>query len=183
MPVLKRLFSTCEELLNRRVIKKYNNDPISLGLLDNEVKWYKRFNQVPGATRHTPKMFDYSRDTLVLEYVGNPISKGTILVNFKNQLRQIASLLKYHHCKHCDITPGNLLVLNTNTFIIDFEWAVEMDRDTYWKWKHVDKSVLDNIGEDYRARNWPDDKYSLAKIYSEFSGNIKDKLFYDPKSG
>lgn len=176
MVVFHHLFNTCEVIANQRVLKKYNHDSISLGLFENELKWYKRFSQIPNVPPHIPKMLDYSRDTLVLEYVGAPITKETIPVNFKDQLRIIASLLKYHRCHHCDIIPGNLLIFNTNLFIIDFGWALEEDQDPYRKWRHVEKAVLDNIGGSYRSRQWPDDKYSLIKIYRELSGNTTDKL-------
>lgn len=178
MVVLQRAYSTCEIIENQRVLKKYNNDPISLELFDNEVNWYKRFNRTPSVPPHTPKMFDYSNDTLVLEYVGNPITTDTIPVNFSNQLRKIASFLKYHNCHHCDIIPSNLLVLNTIVFIIDFGWAVEMGQNPYLKWKHVDKSIVDNIGGKFRTFNWPNDKSSFTKIYQKFSGNTYDKLFF-----
>ena len=182
MPVFKHTFNTCEIIVNERVLKKYNQDSISLELFENEVKWYKRFNLYPGVPLHIPKLFDYTERHSGAEYVGNPITRETIPGNCKDQLRSIASFLKYHHCHHCDITPGNLLVLNTNFYIIDFGWAIEMDQDPYRKWKLVDKKILDNIGDNYRARNWPDDKYSLAKIYREFSGNTTGKLFFNPKN-
>lgn len=181
MPVLKRLFGTCEIIANKRVIKKCYNDPISVGFFDNEVNWYKKFNDTPTVPPQTPKMIDYSPDTLVLEYVGIPITKDKIPVNFKNQLRQIASFLESHNCYHCDITPDNLLIFETNIFIIDFGWAVEINENPYRKWEHVEKHMLDYLGGIYRAPDWPNDKYSLTKIYREFSGNKKNKLFPEEK--
>jgi tRNA A-37 threonylcarbamoyl transferase component Bud32 len=178
MTVIKGLYSTCEIIDNERVIKKYYNDPLCFELCDNELKWYKRFKDLPDVLPHTPKLLDHYRDTLVLEYVGHPITKDAVPVNFKNQLRQIASFLKHHHCYHCDITPSNLLVFNTTIFLIDFGWAVEMDEDPFRKWIRFDKPTLGHIGSDYRAHNWPNDKYSLTKIYNEFSGKKNKKLFH-----
>lgn len=124
-----------------------------MGFLDNEVKWYQRFGRTTGAPLHVPKLSDYSKDTLVLEYAGSPITKDTIPVNFKNQLRQVDSFLSNHHCYHCDIIPGNLLVRNSNIYLIDFEWAIEMNEDPYRKWKHIDKSLLDSVCSGYCSRN------------------------------
>ncbi len=178
MSIVEGFCSTCEIIAHERVHKKYKSQFISLGLFDNEVKWYKRFAKTPGNPPHTPKLLDYSGDTLVLEYVGKPITKDKIVDNFKDQLRQIASFLEYHHCQHCDITSGNLLVLNNNLFIIDFGWAIKMDQNPYQRWKHVNKEFLDGMNSGYRAPNWPDDKYSLAKIYKKFSGNPNNKLVF-----
>ncbi|MGE5604622.1 MAG: hypothetical protein ACM3YE_02905 [Bacteroidota bacterium] len=178
MSIIQGFCSTCEMIDNKLVLKKYKSRFISLGLLANEVHWYKRFTDIPGIPPHTPKLLDYSGDTLVLEYVGNPITKDTMIVDFKNQLREIAYFLKYHHCRHCDITPGNLLVLNTKISLIDFGWAIEMDQNPYRRWKHVDKRLLDNMSSGYRAPNWPNDKYSLTKIYEKFSRDPNNKLVF-----
>ena len=110
MSIMKGSFGTCEVINNERALKKYNDKAVSFGFLDNEVIWYKKFNNIKGI-RYTPKLLDYTRDTLVLEYAGKHIAQGMRLLNFKNQLRQIDSFLESHHCQHCDITPNNLLVL------------------------------------------------------------------------
>lgn len=177
MSTMKGSFSTCEVIDDERVLKKYNDQAISFGFLDNEVKWYKKFNNIRGI-RYTPKLLDYTRDTLVLEYVGNHITQGIRLINFKNQLRQIASFLESHHCYHCDIIPNNLLVLGDKLFLIDFGWAVKMGEDPFRKWKHVHKEIVKCIGGAYRASDWPNDKYSLTKIYREYSGDTVNKIFF-----
>lgn len=160
-----------------RVLKRYTEQAVSFGLADNEVKWYQQFNKFEGI-RHIPKMLDFTRDTIVLEYVGNPIPVGMQILNIKNQLRQIASFLESQHCQHCDINPNNLLVKGINVFLIDFGWAVETGQNPYQRWKHVNREILKCIGTVYRGPNWPDNRYSLNKVYGELSGNKNDKIFF-----
>lgn len=177
MPYVEGFCSVCEIINNNLVLKRYKPDFISIGLLDNEVKWYQKFINNSNLSIHTPKLLDCSGDTLVLEYVGTPITEDLIPVNFKDQLREIACFLENHRCLHCDITPSNLLVFNSNIYIIDFGWAVEVGQNPYLKWEHANKAFLDGMGSSFRAPNWPDDKYSLDKIYKELACNQNSNLF------
>ena len=136
-----------------------------------------RFDLNPHVPRRAPKLLDHSKDTLVLKYVGKSIKKEKIPVNFKNQLREIASFLKSHQCRHCDITPSNLLIKKDKIYIIDFAFAVGLNQDPFQKWKNVEKSMLENLGGIYRAHDWPNDEYSLNKVYSVLTGKTDANLF------
>lgn len=161
---------------------KHSAAPVKLfpmnGLLKNEVKWYQKFCNCAEFPQHTPKLLDYSYDSLVLEFAGSPITKETIPVDFKNQIREIAYFLQNNHCYHCDITPGNLLVLDNRLFLIDFGWSVKVGQDPYRRWRKANKEYLKCMGSQYRAPDWPNDRYSLARIYKEFAGNPDDKLYF-----
>ena len=173
---LKGFQSYCLVKEKKMVFKRFEEYAIALGLLENEVQWYSRFNSSPGYPAHTAKMLDYNENTITLQYVGEPITKQTIPCNFKDQLSQIAYFLQLHQCQHCDITPNNLLFFKGRIFLIDFGWAVAMGQDPYQKWSQVDRIVLDCMNHPYRAPDWPNNQFSLALINKEFSLNRNDNL-------
>ena len=177
MRITEGFHSYCQ-IRAERVYKQYDEYALALGLLKNEIKWYQRFANWQGTTPRAPRLLDYTRNTLIMEYCGEPITKTTLPDNFKDQLRQIAVFLQANHCLHCDIMPNNLLVKKNRIYLIDFGWAIKLGQDPYQKWSNADRIILDCMNVPYRAPDWPNDKYSLEMIYHEYSGKNKP-LFWN----
>jgi hypothetical protein len=132
---LKRLCSTREntifgdvaEVAYFAVAKRVSDEylPYHDGF-ENEKRWLQRLADT--GVIAAPLAYDDTRRTIVTAYAGAPLDTTNAPVNLASQLEHILSVLTAHNCRHNDIIPRNLLVLDGVVRLIDFSWACELDQ-------------------------------------------------------
>ena len=132
---LKRLCSTREntifgdvaEVADFAVAKRVSDEylPYHDGF-ENEKRWLQRLADT--GVIAAPLAYDDTRRTIVTAYAGAPLDTTNAPVNLASQLEHILSVLTAHNCRHNDIIPRNLLVLDGVVRLIDFSWACELDQ-------------------------------------------------------
>ena len=100
---------------------------------------------------------------------GERINKNNIPKDYEDQLNNIIKVLEKHNCRHNDIKPEELLVMNGKIKVVDFGWANELNEDNpdYWpkllgsKFKCVIEK--DKDGNIINSNKGFDDKCSIIK--------------------
>ena len=110
-----------------RVIEKYKFNTYL-----NEKKWLTILKDTDIIAK--PIYFDDKNKMIITEYAGEKINKFNIPNDYKQQINNILNILEANNCRHNDIKPEELLVLNGKIRIIDFGWAYELNQDNpdYW---------------------------------------------------
>ena len=73
----------------------------------------------------TPNPLYFSEKILVTKWVGNPISKESVPMDWEQQVRQIADELAKRRIVHLDIKAANVLIAGERLKLIDFGWSLK----------------------------------------------------------
>jgi tRNA A-37 threonylcarbamoyl transferase component Bud32 len=109
---------------------RFLNDKINT--YENEKKWLNILKETDVIAK--PIHFDDNNKIITTEYVGERINKNNIPNDYEDQLNNIIKELEKHNCRHNDIKPEELLVMNGKIKVVDFGWANELNEDNpdYW---------------------------------------------------
>ena len=99
---------------------------------------------------------------LILSYAGESLDSDNLPENWKIQIKTILDKLKDINCSHNDIKPTDLLFLNGNIMLIDFQWATKINQPIPHNWPSC-------IGGIYRNTEKFDDKHSIYKSIESIS--------------
>ena len=145
--VVEKYFSDSKK--GKRWRKQYN-------LINREVFWLEKLESFD----RTPKLIshDMERHMIVMEYMGERLTKQNIPNDYETQVTYILDGLKQFECSHNDIKPTELLVLDGKINIIDFGWSTKIGEPIP---KHWPKS-LGGSKFRYAKLNF-DNEYSLRK--------------------
>jgi len=141
---------------NGCVIKKIRSNKYpDFDLFENELKWLTEmsdFDRVPNVIDSDPV-----NKTIVMEYVGEPISNENIPADWSGQADYILANLTKYNCSHNDIKPTEILVKRNKIYLIDFGWATTTGSE-------IPKHFPKRLGSKFRQgiHNF-DDRYSLYK--------------------
>ena len=87
---------------------RFLNDKINT--YENEKKWLNILKETDVIAK--PIHFDDNNKIITTEYVGERINKNNIPNDYEDQLNNIIKELEKHNCRHNDIKPEELLVMN-----------------------------------------------------------------------
>ena len=134
-------------IVDKEVIqyKKYN-------IVDNEVHWLNKLHDF----KHTPTVINRNKNKITLSYAGEPLTSKNIPDNWQEQINVILKKLKEINCSHNDIKPSNLLLLNNNLMLIDFQWA-------NYEHEEIPSDWPKSIGGRYKHPKKIEDNYSILK--------------------
>jgi RIO-like serine/threonine protein kinase len=133
------------------VCKKYYPN-----IINREVFWLEKLESFD----RTPKLIshDMGIELVVMEYVGEPLTKQNIPNDYETQVTYILDGLKQFECSHNDIKPTELLVLDGKINIIDFGWSTKIGEPIPKHWP----KALGKTKFRYATHNF-DNEYSLRK--------------------
>lgn len=147
---------TCHQGLVTKRVYRY----LEYGVVEREVYWL----QLMKAERRTPTLLEHDENTLKMTYVGLPLCKANAPNDQRRQLLDIIRMLKRHKCKHHDIHPQNIMVLNGWLSLIDFQWALP-------KSQSIPKTWPKNLNIKFRpASGSHDDDFSMRMVLEKISG-------------
>jgi len=109
------------ENIIKQIVKGYSD---KFDIFKNEVKWLEKmedFDNVP-----TIIEYDSATKTIVTKYLGDLISRDTVPVDWKNQIREIVDKLIEYGCSHNDIKPREIVVKDGIISLVDFGWATPL---------------------------------------------------------
>ena len=92
----------------------------------NEKRWLERLSHTGLVA--APLAFDNTRRVIVTAYAGAPLQPTNAPDDLAAQLERILAVLAAHNCRHNNIIPEHLLVLDGVVRLINFSWAHELDR-------------------------------------------------------
>ena len=132
--------------------------------IKNEVKYLKLLEHY----LISPKVIEYNDTELYLSGInGNNLASKSINFNtdeFNNFLKYIdlvCGILKHLNIKHRDIIPDNLIyTISKNLYLIDFEYATDLDSD--------DKDITKDIGANYNKNGWENES-----MFKELLNRVK----------
>ena len=124
-------------------------------IINREVFWLETLESFD----RTPKLIshDTERNLVVMEYMGERLTKQNIPTDYETQVTYILDGLKQFECSHNDIKPTELLVLDGKINIIDFGWSTKIGEPIP---KHWPRELGGHFR--YKVRNF-NDEYSLRK--------------------
>jgi RIO-like serine/threonine protein kinase len=146
--VVEKYFSNSKK--GKRLLKQYPN------LINREVFWLEKLESFD----RTPKLIshDMERHLVVMEYMGERLTKQNIPTDYETQVTYILDGLKQFECSHNDIKPTELLVLDGKINIIDFGWSTKIGEPIpkNWPWTVG--------GRNFQFKPYElDDEYSFRK--------------------
>lgn len=108
---------------DNRIVKKYVKSYSQFQVFEREVYWLKYLNEK--GYEWCPKLLSVNDKSkiIVMEYVGEPITKNNAPIEWKKQLVSILEDLNKENIKHNDIKHGEILVENDKINLIDYGWA------------------------------------------------------------
>jgi len=97
----------------------------------------------------SPKLKDFGKGWIEMEYCGEPISKKNLPSDWEYQIKQISSVLSKFEIIHRDIKAANILVNNGKIVLIDFSWSVFKSENYY-----ISPREFTNINEELIYDNY-----------------------------
>ena len=152
MVVLKNDKSSHVIVCVQKAIKPDYLNAFGMDCFSNEVHWLNKL----GSSGIVPKILSLDRKTrtIVTEYVGEPVRKYTLPPDWQRQRDRILGVLAQHNCRHNDIKPSEILVLNGRLMLIDFGWASLASEPN-------PKNYPPQLGLKWRCPSGYDDRYSF----------------------
>jgi tRNA A-37 threonylcarbamoyl transferase component Bud32 len=121
-----------------------------------EVHWLKKMESFD----RTPNLisYDYEKRVVVMNYMGELLTKKNIPSDYEKQVVYILNELKRYGCAHNDIKPSELLVSEGKINIIDFAWSTDLGQTipSHWPRRLGDKKFR------FKPHEF-DDEYSFRK--------------------
>jgi hypothetical protein len=115
-----------------KIVSTFHDAPYRVNVYGNEKKWLRRLGGTGVVAR--PLAFDDERRCIVTAYAGKPVSAETLPGDWEAQRDRILSVLRARNCRHNDIKPGEILVLDGKLRLCDFGWASRLDRPCPSRW-------------------------------------------------
>lgn len=131
----------------------------------NEIFWLKRFTGKIGF----PTYRGHSNGVIYINYCGNQLNRTNCPEDWQAQCGNILATLKFNNCRHHDIKPEEILVLDGKITLIDFGWAGPLDEETPIDYMHF------GVGGHYRPKSpkgtyYYDDKLQMNNSLMEVIG-------------
>lgn len=140
------------ERVKRNLIKKtFNSD--ELWSMENELKCLKRLDKYD----FFPNIVDIGLNWYKMSYCGVSITQRNQL----NDLLSIVEILEENNIFHRDINQNNLMYLNGQLSLIDFEWAV-MDGE------EPQQYIPEGLGRGYYDTNNFNDRNAVINLLKDF---------------
>ncbi len=119
---------------------KFGKDLIQKLWTKREFYMLKKFN---GAGASVPKVFDYTDNAILMEYLGDENSEAPRLKSIKLSLEDLKKvkdevmesiqIFLDNGVVHGDLSEFNILYWNNKPYIIDFPQAVDVKRNPNWE--------------------------------------------------
>ena len=141
----------------------------------NEKKWLKRLQD----TDIIPRLLAY-QDTsriIVTAYAGTPVTAATLPHDWEKQRDHILQVLRKHNCRHNDIKPTEILVMNGKLRLCDFGWASRLDCPCPAAWPTC-------LGDRFKAASGTgfDDEVSFNKsVYAVCARALREQTPPEPE--
>ena len=158
MLILKNDKSSCVTVCIQKIVKPDYLEAFGMDCFKNELYWLKRLKE----TGAVPKILSSNEKTktIVTEYVGEPVTRRTLPADWQEQRDKILRILLEHNCRHNDIKPSEILVLNGKLKLIDFGWASTASEPN-------PKYYPSQLGLKWKCPTGHDDRYSFnASVHS-----------------
>lgn len=94
-------------------------------LVERELYWLNVLKN----TNFAPKILDVAGNKIKMSYCGDILSNNNKPKDLMEQLFNINIELLKHHCYYNDWKKGNVLVLNTTVYLIDYGWCPLIKED------------------------------------------------------
>ena len=150
----------------RAVYKRVQPDNKAIHQMDcyaNEKHWLQALQP----TGVVPRLLcmDDRRQTLVTEYVGEPVTRETLPHDWATQRNRLLLALRRANCRHNDIKPSEILVQDGILRLVDFGWASPLN-------KPIPDHYPECLGSTWRCPTGLDDWYSFNRsIHSVLFGS------------
>lgn len=140
------------------------DDCYGVDCYQNEKRWLREL----AGTGATPAVvaFDDAARRITTEYAGAPVSRATLPANWQAQGSRLLEVLRQHNCRHNDIKPSEILVLNGRMRLVDFGWASELDRP-------LPPTFPPELGLSFRCKTGPDDRYSFMRSIAHSARSLR----------
>lgn len=160
---------------NKQVFIKYGGNP---EVVKNEYEMQKKYHEILPENVLEPLLYNTNENNIfiVTEYLeGYNLEELQNLrltkdekLNIKLQLLHIKNIIKKYPYMHRDIRPSNLIYSKKKLYLIDFQFAVQINNQTFKELQFL----LDRpktrlvLGDEFRKseEEW-DDLYSIDRIY------------------
>jgi serine/threonine protein kinase len=105
--------------------------------------------------RHAPRVIAAGEDWLEMEHCGVELNAENIPISWREQVDAISAVLKDARIVHRDIKHGNVLVKDSQLYLIDFGWAIWEHEDPYVTPRELSGDVPHElIYDNQSALNW-----------------------------
>jgi tRNA A-37 threonylcarbamoyl transferase component Bud32 len=141
------------------VVVKEVHKYLEFGIVAREAHWLEEL----AGSIWVPRLIALRGNTLTLSYAGERAAKATLPPDWEEQAERILADLERHQCRHNDIKPRDLLVLDGRLRLIDFGWATRQDEAIPVDWPP-------RLGAEWKAPHGFDDAYSLRKSLAAILG-------------
>lgn len=138
-------------------------DSPTIDVYNNEKKWLTILKDTNIIAK--PIHFDDKKRIITTEYSGVKLNKNNLPIDWEIQKTNILSVLKHHNCRHNDIKPDELLVIDNKIKLIDFGWANELDSTNPISWPKC-------LGDKFKC-NLPNKEYDDECSFDKVIAHIK----------
>lgn len=105
--------------------------------------------------RRAPRLLAEGEDWFEMENCGAELSTDNVPADWRKQIADIATALDAAGIVHRDIKPGNVLVMNSHIYLIDFGWAIWVDETPYLSPRELCMNVpREHIYDNRAALEW-----------------------------
>lgn len=114
---------------------------------NKEAYWLKKLESFD----RTPNVKSFDANSIIMDYMGEPVAKTTIPKDWMKQVIYIIEQLKLLGVSHNDIQSGEILVKNGKINLIDFQHATNT-REEFEKMRSQGKTTVGSwIQDDFNA--------------------------------
>ena len=122
--------------IKKFVKTRFQLDPYYPELVQNEVKWLQKLKDFD----RTPTVISYKKYSIIMNFLGFPVTRHTIPHNWRDQIEYILTSLKNFGCSHNDIKRHDVLVREGKLYLIDFQHATRTRKE--FEESHISKKYM-----------------------------------------
>lgn len=123
--------------------KKYRH----YDFVNKEVFWLKKLESFD----RTPNVIDFNEDTIIMDYMGQVITKATVPSDWEDQIKYIIRILELLKVSHNDIKIEEILVKDGKINLIDFQHATSTREEFRELRKQGKVTVEPYVKDDYTS--------------------------------
>lgn len=123
--------------------KKYSH----YDFVNKEVFWLRRLESFD----RTPNVIDFNEDTIIMDYMGQVITKTTVPPDWEDQIKYIVRTLELLKVSHNDIKTEEILVKDGKINLIDFQHATSTREEFRELRKQGKVTVEPYVKDDYTS--------------------------------